>query len=81
MSRSSTGHTSTNWTGVRVGQIWRDNDKRSRHRRLQVCAIGADGYVICRAVLSGGLGRASTIRIDRFRPHSTGYVLESEPTP
>ena len=64
---------------VRVGQIWRDNDKRSRGRRLQVLLVDEEA-ALCAVVLPSGLGRRTTIKLSRFRPNSTGYVLESEPT-
>lgn len=64
---------------VKVGQVWADNDKRSAGRHVKVIAIEvlhkqavvrqctADGQLIGR--------RVTRIRLDRFRPTSTGYRL------
>lgn len=63
---------------VRVGQVWRDNDPRSAPRHVRVVEI--DG-TYATAVLVNGAGRhwgrerRSRIRLDRFRPTSTGYRL------
>ncbi|WP_416477039.1 hypothetical protein [Streptomyces sp. LKA04] len=63
-----------------VGQIWQDNDPRSDGRRLLIewiddthakvrqVALTADGHPV---PLPGV--RQSRIRLDRFRPTSTGY--------
>jgi hypothetical protein len=71
---------------VRVGQVWEICDKReSPPRRLRVVRteISARPFdrgelvAVCRRVLpDGSLNRRVTrIRIDRFRPTSTGYRL------
>jgi hypothetical protein len=82
---------------VRVGQIWQDNDKRSRGRKLLVVKIGKK-YATVELVdartwpnRSASLrdddprraqpGRRTYIRLDRFRPTSTGYrLVEDAPT-
>jgi hypothetical protein len=72
---------------VRVGQVWADNDRRSSGRyvriagwtdysngkplRALVALCTAEGQVI----RINGKGKASRIRIDRFRPTTTGYRL------
>lgn len=56
--------------GVEVGQIWVSADKREASRRLTVVAVDVDSGV---AHVEGTLGRRSRIRLDRFRPTSTGY--------
>lgn len=82
---------------VRPGQIWADNDKRSAGRKVRVIAIedasGWDGgkrrpLVPARAVVeqvvgrhNEGTGRRTRIRLDRFRPTSTGYrLVQDAPT-
>lgn len=62
-----------------VGQIWQDNDKRGYGRRLRIVEL--DGtHAVCELVVprAGDLlaakpGRRTRIRLDRFRPTSTGY--------
>lgn len=60
------------------GQIWQDNDKRGYGRRVRIVAI--DGtHAVCELYTprdGGGVtrpGRRTRIRLDRFRPTSTGY--------
>src|SRR5688572_8484729 len=57
---------------VRVGQLWADRDKRSLGRLLRVVAIEEDKAVV---QSPSGRGRKTRIRLDRFRPNSTGYLL------
>ncbi|KMS79576.1 hypothetical protein ACH49_12175 [Streptomyces leeuwenhoekii] len=62
-----------------VGQIWQDNDPRSHGRQLRIVEI--DGtHAVCELVVPRGAGhqqakagRRTRIRLDRFRPISTGY--------
>lgn len=55
---------------VRVGDVWRSCDKRDAcHHDYKVLAIDGD-----RAKCAGAF-RRSNIRLDRFRPTSTGYRL------
>ncbi|MGX1129938.1 hypothetical protein RKD49_002128 [Streptomyces glaucescens] len=61
-----------------VGQIWQDNDPRSDGRRLRIVEI--DGtHAVCEEAPRPGRngqakpGRRTRIRLDRFRPTSTGY--------
>ncbi len=56
--------------GVEVGQIWVSADKREGRRRLTVVAVDTNSGV---ARVEGAHGRRSRIRLDRFRPTSTGY--------
>lgn len=57
---------------VKVGQVWVDNDPRhTDHRNLEVLSIKGK-YATCKS----GVGRKSKIRLDRFKPTSTGYRLE-----
>ena len=61
---------------VRPGQIWADNDKRSAGRRVTVTSVGQT-----HALVETSLGRQTLIRLDRFRPTSTGYRLVKDVTP
>jgi hypothetical protein len=60
---------------VRVGQVWRDADKRSDGRRLLVVAVDATHATVTSAERAG---RRTRIRLDRFRPTSNGYRLERD---
>lgn len=61
-----------------IGQIWQDNDKRSYGRRVRIVEID-DTHATCeeppRPNARGHAkpGRRTRIRLDRFRPTSTGY--------
>ena len=60
---------------VEVGQIWIDNDPRHDYkRRLKVLEIIGDKATVQHP---DGLGARTKIRLDRFRPTSTGYRLET----
>ena len=77
---------------VRVGSVWADHDKRSAGRHVQVVAVDATHAKVelCsergrparghEAAPVAKPGRQTKIRLDRFRPTSTGYRLVSEPT-
>lgn len=67
---------------VEVGQVWVSCDKRDDGRQVQVLAVHtqmADGtrflhpYAVVKSPT--GLGRKSSIRLDRFRPTANGYRL------
>ncbi|GAA3217920.1 hypothetical protein ACFP63_08835 [Oerskovia jenensis] len=60
---------------VRPGQIWADNDKRSAGRRVTVLSVGQT-----HALVETSLLRRTSIRLDRFRPTSTGYRLVKDVT-
>jgi hypothetical protein len=74
---------------VRVGQVWESCDKRELptpwggrkggQKRVRVQRIVVDGtrrYADCELVnAEPGERKATRIRIDRFRPTSTGYKL------
>jgi len=75
---------------VKVGQIWESCDKRelephwgrkSGHKRLRVDRIVTEGirrYAECTVVNAEperGERTMSRVRVDRFRPTSTGYRL------
>jgi hypothetical protein len=75
---------------VRVGQIWRDYDTRRRGmhpgRLLLIMGLSDEvdqAYAICRPCDTEGqplTKRETRIRLDRFRPTSTGYVIFKQPT-
>lgn len=55
--------------GVKVGQIWRDNDKRSNYRTGRVIEVGET-----HARVDWGYTQ-SRVKLTRFQPTSTGYRL------
>ena len=71
---------------VRPGQIWADNDPRSRGRTLRVVSVGPD-KVRC-VVLTASeanatsatdpVGKTTQISRSRFRPTSNGYRLVAD---
>ncbi|MDH6116871.1 hypothetical protein ABH930_000290 [Kitasatospora sp. GAS204A] len=66
---------------VRPGQIWQDNDPRTHGRQLRIETVDTThATAVPVAVTPQGAvallpGRATRIRVDRFRPTSTGYRL------
>lgn len=61
-----------------AGQIWQDNDPRSHGRKLRIIKIDETHAVVelhqpRLPVSSAKPGRRTRIRLDRFRPTSTGY--------
>jgi hypothetical protein len=74
---------------VRVGQVWADNDKRSTGRHVRVVEVREKHAVVELVAQRGrawsGLrsgeaqrakpGRRTMIRLERFKPNSTGYRL------
>ena len=66
---------------VKVGQVWKDNDKRGPDRYLKVRFI-EDGKASCSECTQEGLvdyfSRSTKISLSRFRPTSNGYRLISE---
>lgn len=58
---------------VKVGQIWEDNDSRMTYRRqIKVLAIEGGKAVVQHP---RGFGPRTRIRLDRFKPTTTGYKL------
>lgn len=57
---------------VKVGQVWRDCDPRMGNQRIVVERIEGN-YAICRNAVIPSM--KTRIRLDRFRPNSTGFVL------
>lgn len=63
---------------VKEGQIWADNDRRSRGRTLKVLRVEAE-HALCEVLTDGpyphrsAVGRTTSIRLSRFKPNSTGY--------
>lgn len=69
---------------VRRGQVWADNDRRSEGRKVRILRVEeAEAVVIvltARTDASDGerqraVGAEHRIRLNRFRPTSTGYRL------
>ncbi|GHE33247.1 hypothetical protein GCM10017673_40220 [Streptosporangium violaceochromogenes] len=65
---------------VRVGQVWADNDRRSTGRKVRVEEIHGTHAVVVQVDSRGVVDsrmpvRRTRIRLDRFRPTSTGYRL------
>jgi hypothetical protein len=63
---------------VKVGQVWRSCDWRDTNSFKKVLSIDADGKATVIASNSKGtltFARKSRIRLDRFKPGSTGYEL------
>ncbi|MFI7468183.1 DUF6354 family protein [Nonomuraea sp. NPDC049646] len=72
-----------NEPSVRVGQVWADNDKRSEGRRIRVLEVDATHATVTPVDVRGMVDsrtqqRRTRIRLDRFRPTSTGYRLVQE---
>ena len=57
---------------VKVGQVWQDCDKRFPNRRIRVLEIVGEKAVVQSV---HGFTPKTRIRLDRFRPGSTGYRL------
>jgi hypothetical protein len=70
---------------VKVGQIWKDNDKRVANRFVVITGISDEvdqAYAICRPCDTEGqllTKRETRIRLYRFRPTSTGYIIFKQP--
>jgi hypothetical protein len=69
---------------VRVNSVWADNDKRCEGRRVRVVEIDATHATVVPVDIRGvpdsraRYARRTRIRLDRFRPTSTGYRLVSD---
>lgn len=71
---------------VKVGQVWKDRDRRNSARRILITGVepkqdGAHAYALVKVIDPDGVGlgrRTYRIRLDRFRPSSTGYDLTEE---
>lgn len=68
---------------VRPGQVWADNDPRRRGRQVRVDSIEDGGDTAVVTITStdaprytgSGVGSVKRIKVRRFRPTQTGYVL------
>ena len=56
--------------GVKVGQVWQDNDARSGGRQGRVLEVTET-----HARVEWYSGTSTKVRLDRFKPTSTGYRL------
>ena len=68
---------------VRVGQVWADNDKRSHGRRVRVVELDGTHAIVTQVDIRGVVDsrrreRRTRIRLDRFKPTSTGYRLVTD---
>jgi hypothetical protein len=63
---------------VRVNSVWADNDKRCEGRRVRVVEIDATHATVVPVDIRARYARRTRIRLDRFRPTSTGYRLVSD---
>ncbi|WP_436759384.1 hypothetical protein [Streptosporangium sp. V21-05] len=65
---------------VRPHQVWADNDPRSAGRKIRVLETDDTRATVVQVDIRGLVDsrtrqRRSRIRLDRFRPTSTGYRL------
>lgn len=80
---TSAAEKQSNPYNVQVGQVWESTDQRTPGRQVKVTHVGvARADVVAHAPAtndSGGfrMGRRTDIRLDRFRPGSTGWKLVS----
>jgi hypothetical protein len=77
---------------VRIGQVWADNDKRSSGRKVRIVEVDRTHATVELVSERGrpwsGLrpgeparaepGRRTRIRLDRFKPTTTGYRLAQD---
>lgn len=67
---------------VRVGQVWQDADPRTYGRHLRVAEVDSTHATVVHVDIAGRpVGRReriTRIRLDRFRPTSTGYRLVTD---
>lgn len=69
---------------VRVGQVWEDNDSRSKGRTFRVTSVEGDVVVVENLTRTGGgsllpgAKRVNRIQRKRFKPTSTGYRLRED---
>ncbi|MCI4659661.1 hypothetical protein [Cryobacterium zhongshanensis] len=70
---------------VKVGQIWADNDVRSKPRTIRVVEIIGEKAlveVVTPAAAAVNKGARTRVALKRFRPIATGYRLVTDvPTP
>lgn len=59
---------------IQAGQVWRDNDPRIPEGLILV--LGIDHQAKTADVFRINSKRRTTVRLDRFRPGSTGYTFE-----
>lgn len=81
-------HVTKDGVEVKVGQVWRDLDKRMNGRRVQVREIGAmtfEGKVRVQNFTdhSGATGTKRWLAVSRMHRHSSGFalVIQADGTP
>lgn len=62
-------------THVQVGQIWIDNDPRNQKNPRRLCVDAV--YDRFATVRNASTGRVTRVALDRLKPTTTGYRLES----
>lgn len=81
--KPATETTSPDGRRVAVGQIWADNDWRSKGRTIRIVGIGASRVTVETVTVAGGepapKRKPASILLSRLRPNSTGYTLISDP--
>lgn len=67
---------------VEVGQVWADNDPRSKGRTVKVLSINTTtNRAVCEVLTDGAdttrsqVGRTTRIALHRFTPTASGYRL------
>lgn len=64
---------------VRIGQVWRDLDKRMGDRTCTVLAIDSDGKKWTAFMrVDGTFARITRVNVARMHKSSTGWKLEKE---
>jgi hypothetical protein len=56
---------------VKIGQIWKDNDKRTNDRQLEIIGFAEDKAVVCNIKTK----KTTKVSLTRFKPNATGYLL------
>ena len=69
---AATPNVTRNGIEVKIGQVWRNLDKRMRGQTIEIRAV-ADGYAFA------GPSLKTRIRISRMYKHSSGFELVSQP--
>jgi hypothetical protein len=60
---------------VKVGQIWQDNDKRFVHTPRNIKIVNIDYKKNTAGCKNVQTNKYTMIRLDRFKPNSSGYKL------
>ena len=71
---------------VESGQIWADNDKRAKGRKVLIVTVDdvralVETVSVAKGRAKRGVGKRTFVRLNRFRSTSTGYTLAKEAPP